>query len=191
MSLASHSHMARYNQNHHFSRALVYSDQISRESFSYLWLLSLLEESLLAGLLLGLLADKVLGLGNLIDLLGVDTGEVDLLGCSDDVSGVDSSQGDAVDLEGAGDEQNTLVEGLQKDDTLAAETAGEQDQDRAGLQRLARLPSANGLADLCAKVMLAVLSTSTIVHSFQHPVRSAPRDLHKLSLFLVHRIDSV
>lgn len=129
----------------------LWPEVFGASSVSYLWLLSLLEESLLAGLLLGLLANEVLGLGDLVDLLGVDAREVDLLRCSDDVSGVDSSQGDTVDLEGAGDEQDTLVEGLQEDDTLAAEAAGEQDQDGAGLQGLARLPGANGLADLCCE----------------------------------------
>lgn len=122
---------------------------------SYLWLLSLLEKSLLAGLLLlGLLANKVLGLGDLLDLLGVNTGKVNLLGGGDDVSGVDPSQGDAVDLEGAGDEQNTLVEGLEEDDTLAAEAAGQQDQDGTGLQGGAGLPGADGLADLFVKMIL-------------------------------------
>lgn len=115
---------------------------------SYLCLLSLLEESLLAGLLLGLLADEVLGLGDLVDLAGVDSGEVDLLGSGDDVSGVDPSEGNTVDLEGAGNEEDTLVEGLQEDNALATETASEQDQDGAGLQGLARGPGADGLADL-------------------------------------------
>lgn len=121
---------------------------------SYLWLLSLLEECLLAGLLLlGLLADKVLGLGNLVNLLGVDTGQVNLLGGGDNVSGVDSSQGDTVDLEGAGDEQHTLVEGLEKNDTLAAEATGQQDQDGTGLQGGAGLPRADGLADLLMEML--------------------------------------
>lgn len=117
---------------------------------SYLWLLSLLEESLLASLLLGLLADEVLGLGDLVNLAAVDSGEVDLLGCGDDVAGVDSSEGDTVDLEGAGDEKDTLVESLQENNALATETASEQDQDGTRLESLARLPGADGLADLFA-----------------------------------------
>ena len=116
---------------------------------SYLWLLSLLEESLLAGLLLGLLTNEVLGLGNLVDLGAVDSGQVNLLGGGDDVSGVDPSQGNAVDLEGAGNEESTLVEGLQENDALATEAASQQDEDGAGLEGLARLPGADGLADLC------------------------------------------
>lgn len=115
----------------------------------YLWLLSLLEESLLTSLLLGLLSDEVLGLSDLLDLLVVDSGQVNLLGCGDDVSGVDPAQRHTVDLEGAGDEEDTLVEVLQEDDALATEAASEEDQDGAGLEGLAWLPSADGLADLC------------------------------------------
>lgn len=116
---------------------------------SYLCLLSLLEESLLAGLLLGLLTNEVLGLGDLVDLAALDSGKVDLLGGGDDVSGVDPSEGDTVDLEGAGNEEDTLVEGLQENDALATETASEQDQDGTGLEGGARGPGADGLADLC------------------------------------------
>lgn len=116
---------------------------------SYLCLLALLEESLLAGLLLGLLSDEVLGLSDLLDLLVVNSGQVDLLRCGDDVSGVDPAQGHTVDLEGTGNEEDTLVEVLQEDDALATETASEEDQDGTGLEGLARLPGADGLADLC------------------------------------------
>lgn len=122
---------------------------------SYLWLLSLLEERLLAGLLLGLLANEVLGLGNLVDLLGVHTSKVDLLGGGDDVASVDPPEGNTVDLEGAGDEEHALVEGLEEDDALAAEATGEEDQDGTGLEGLARLPRANGLADLVCGDSLA------------------------------------
>lgn len=115
---------------------------------SYLGLLSLLEESLGASLLLGLLGGEVLGLRNLLNLGGVEAGHVDLVGSGDDVAGVDSSQGNAVDLEGTGDEQDTLVESLEKDDTLAAEAAGEQDQDGAGLESLSGGPRSDGLANL-------------------------------------------
>ena len=46
---------------------------------SYLGLLAVLEESLLAGLLLGLVGGEVLGLRDLVNDLGVHTGDVDLL----------------------------------------------------------------------------------------------------------------
>lgn len=162
-----YTHLRQLSSSAHMLRttAVLFSSAISKAAapalaasgcgmVSYLWLLSLLEESLLAGLLLlGLLANKVLGLGDLVDLLGVDTGQVNLLGGGDDVSGVDSSQGHTVDLEGTGDEQNTLVEGLEENDTLATEAASQQDQDGAGLQGGAGLPGADGLANLFVKTL--------------------------------------
>jgi hypothetical protein len=116
--------------------------------FSYLGLLSLLEESFGTSLLLGLLSGEVLGLRDLLDLGGVQAGDVDLVGSGDDVSGVDPSQGNTVDLEGTGDEENTLVKSLEKDDTLATEAAGEEDQDGTGLKSLSGSPRSDGLANL-------------------------------------------
>ena len=118
------------------------------ECSSYLGLLALLEESLLASLLLGLLGGEVLRPRDLLNLGLVEAGQIDLHGCRNDVSGVDAAEGNAVDLEGAGDEQNTLVEVLEEDDALAAEPAGEQNQDGAGLEGAARSPGADSLADL-------------------------------------------
>ncbi len=46
---------------------------------SYLGLLAVLEESLLAGLLLSLVGGEVLGLRDLVNDLGVHRGDVDLL----------------------------------------------------------------------------------------------------------------
>lgn len=46
---------------------------------SYLGLLSLLEESLLASLLLSLVGGEVLGLGNLLNLGLIETGKVNLV----------------------------------------------------------------------------------------------------------------
>jgi hypothetical protein len=120
---------------------------------SYLGLLSLLEESLLTSLLLGLVGGEVLGLGDLLDLLLIEAGDIDLVGGGDDVAGVDSSEWDAVDLEGAGDEEDTLVEGLDEDDALAAEATGQEDQDGAGLEGLARGPGADSLADLWRRIV--------------------------------------
>lgn len=122
-----------------------------KEKRTNLGLLSLLEESLLASLLLGLLGGEVLGLSNLLDLLGIKARDIDLEGGGDDVSGVDSSQGDTVDLEGTSDEENTLVEGLEEDDALAAEATSEENQHCPGLQGLTGSPGADGLADLYAR----------------------------------------
>jgi hypothetical protein len=125
--------------------------------WSYLWLLSLLEESLLAGLLLLLLSSEVLGLGDLLDLGGVNTAEVDLLGGGDHVAGVHSAERDTVDLEGAGNEENTLVEGLQENDALATEATSEEDQDGTGLESRTSGPGAEGLADLVtSKVSISI-----------------------------------
>ena len=116
---------------------------------AYLGLLALLEESLLANLLLGLVGGEVLWLRDLLDLLGVEAGDVDLERGGDNVARVNPAQGDAVDLEGAGDEEDALVEGLKEDDALATEAAGDEDQDGTGLQGLAGSPGTEGLADLC------------------------------------------
>jgi hypothetical protein len=76
--------------------------------FPHLCLLSLLEELLLSFLLVTLLSRKILVTSNLIDLLRVNTRQIDLLGCGDNVTGVDSSQRNTVNLEGAGNEKDTL-----------------------------------------------------------------------------------
>ena len=115
---------------------------------SYLRLLALLEEGLLTGLLLSLLPGEVGGLGDLVDLALVETVQVNLVGGSDDVSRIDPSQGDTVDLEGAGNEEDTLVEGLEEDDALASESAGEENEDGAGLEGFSGGPGTDGLAGL-------------------------------------------
>ena len=154
---------------------------------SYLGLLSLLEESVLAGLLLGLLGGEVLRRRDLLNLGLVDAGQVDLHGCGDDVSRVDATKGDTVDLEGAGDEQDTLVEVLEEDDALAAEPTSEQDQDGTGLEGAARRPRADRLADLKTQPTLAprvatkdlsVCARNTVLPSSCHPpsfAESSPR----------------
>jgi hypothetical protein len=108
----------------------------------------LLEESFLAGLVLANLTSKVLGLCDLVDLLRIQTGQVDLLRGGDNVSGVNTSQGNTIDLKGASDEKDTLVEGLKENDTLASESASQKDEDGAGGQGFARSPRSEGLADL-------------------------------------------
>jgi hypothetical protein len=115
---------------------------------TYLGLLSLLEEGLL-GLLLGLLLlGEVAGGGDLLDDGAVNTADVDAGAGGNDVAGVHPSEGDTVDLEGAGNEENTLVEVLEENDTLATEATGEEDQDSTGLEGLPDLSGADSLADL-------------------------------------------
>ena len=115
---------------------------------THLGLLALLEESLLRLLLGLLLLGEVVGSSDLLEGLGVNTGDVDALGGGDHIAGVDTAEGNAVDLEGAGDEENTLVEVLEEDDTLATEAASEEDQDGTGLEGLADLSGADRLANL-------------------------------------------
>lgn len=98
---------------------------------------------------------------DLLNLLLVEARDVDLVGCGDDVAGVDATEGDAVDLEGAGDEEDTLVEGLQEDDALATEATSEQDQDGAGLEGLAGSPGADGLADLLRDKVVSLVCSSS------------------------------
>lgn len=91
---------------------------------------------------------EVLLRGDLVDLGGVQAAQVDLVGGGDHVAGVDAAQGNTVDLEGAGNQENTLLEVLEEDHALATEAASEQDQDGTGLEGLAGSPGADGLADL-------------------------------------------
>jgi hypothetical protein len=118
---------------------------------THLGLLALLEESLLGLLLSLLLLGEVVGGRDLLQSLGIDTGNVDALGGGDHVAGVDPADGNTVDLEGAGDEENTLVEVLEEDDTLATEAASEEDQNGTGLEALAELSGTQSLANLYAQ----------------------------------------
>jgi len=115
---------------------------------SYLCLLALLEESLLASLLLGLLCREIFRCRDFVDLCLRDTSKINLERRGNNVSCVDAAEGNTIDLEGAGDEEDTLLKGLEENHTLAAEATGEKDQDGARLERFARSPSALGLADL-------------------------------------------
>lgn len=115
---------------------------------SYLWLLALLEELGLASLLGGTLASEVLLAGDLLDLLGINTGDIDLVGGGDNVAGVDAADWDTVDLEWASDEEDTLVKVVQEDDALATETASEEDENGSWDEGSAWSGGTDGLADL-------------------------------------------
>lgn len=115
---------------------------------SYLWLLALLEESLLSLLLVTLLPSKVLITSNLINLLLINARQVNLLGSSDNVAGIDAAEGNTVDFERAGDEENALTEVLQEDDALSAETTSEEDEDGTGGEGCSCSGGSDGFADL-------------------------------------------
>jgi len=113
-----------------------------------LWLLSLLEKCLLTSLLLALLAGKVSGRSYLIDLGLINTGEINLLGSGDNIAGVNSAKRNTVNLEWTSDEENTLFNVLQENDTLSAETASEEDKDGTRGERRSGSVGLDGLADL-------------------------------------------
>jgi len=114
---------------------------ISRAHFAsaestHLRLLALLEECLLSRLLSGLVLGEVALFARLGQNLLVHTFDVHLCRRSNNISGVYPSQGNAVDFERAGDEENTLGKMLEKDDTLAAEAASKENDDGARRERL-------------------------------------------------------
>jgi len=129
-----------------------------------LWLLALLEESLLTLLLGGLVLGEITVGGNLLDDGAVDAAEVDLLACGNNVAGVDAAEGDTVGLEGPGDKEHTLVECLEEDHALAAETTGQENEDGAGLEGLAELSWAGGLAGLTGNCMLVFVGCEDIMY---------------------------
>lgn len=115
---------------------------------SHLRLLALLEELLLSLLLVGLILSEVLLASDLVNLRLVNAGQIDLLGCGDHVAGVDSSEGDAIDLEWPGDKEDTLGKVLQEDDALAAEATGEEDEHGASSKAWSRGGGSDGFANL-------------------------------------------
>lgn len=111
--------------------------------------LTLLEECLLGSLLVGLLVpSKVLLAADLGDGLRVDTLNWDGGLGGDHITGVDAAEWDTVDLEWSGDEEDTLVEDLEEDHTLATESAGEENEDGAGGEGCAGLVWVESLAGL-------------------------------------------
>lgn len=98
--------------------------------------LALLEEGLLALALL-LLARPVRVLARAVQHLVVHARDVDDRLGRNDVAVVDAAQRHTVGFVGAGDEEDALRELAEENDVLAAEAAGEEDQDGAGLERLA------------------------------------------------------
>lgn len=107
-------------------------------------LVTLGEELLLVGLLGILLPGEV----GIVVLLNIDTGEINAGGCGDNVTSVDAAEGNTVDLEGAGNQKDSVGESLQEDDALSAVTSSEDDKDGTRDQAGAVLGGVLGLADL-------------------------------------------
>merc|ERR1711941_103201 len=80
----------------------------------------------------GLVGAPVAGLGDLVEDLAIEALHINGGAGGDDIAGIDSSEWDTVDLEWAGDKEDTLTKVLEEDDTLATESTGEQDEDGAG-----------------------------------------------------------
>lgn len=119
---------------------------------THLGLLALLEESILARLVCGLVLGEVTLLGGLLQDSLVDTLDVDGGGGSDDIAGVYAAQRNAVNLEGTGDEENTLGKVLEDNNALATEATSKEDDDGTGLEGLANLRRANCLAGLWSQL---------------------------------------
>lgn len=104
------------------------------ETCTYLWFLALLEERLLALLALRtLLSHKVLWAGHFVQDRSIDAADVYFRSCSDHISCVHPSKRYAVDLEWACNQEGTLVEVLEEDDSLSSESTSEENEDRARL----------------------------------------------------------
>lgn len=108
----------------------------------------MLEESVLSGLLGLLVLGEVASLAGLLQHILANAGNIHLGRGRNNVSGVDPSERNAVDFERTGDEEDTLLEVLQENDTLAAETTSEEDDDGAGCEGRSDLSRAERLASL-------------------------------------------
>jgi hypothetical protein len=132
---------------------------------TYLGLLALLEERVLTRLVGGLVLGEVTVLADLVQNLRVDALQVDRGRGSDDISGVYPSQRNAVDFEGSGDKEDTLGEVLEEDNTLAAETTSEEDDDGAGLEGCPRFRRTDSLASLESQLAeLSMLRSRPFFH---------------------------
>lgn len=92
--------------------------------YSYLSWLSAVIECLLITLLLLLLPGKV----GIVELAYINASDIDFGGSSNNISCIDSTDWNTIDLEGASDEENSLGEVLQQDNALSTETASKDDE---------------------------------------------------------------
>jgi hypothetical protein len=94
------------------------------------------------------------GLAGVLEVVIVDIGgdrhlgDVNLGGGGNNVSLVDALEGDSVDLEGAGDEEEAGLKDLEDDSPLSTEAAGEEDHDGPGGDGGTGLGGVLGLAGL-------------------------------------------
>jgi len=109
---------------------------------------------------LGLLGSLGLLEGGISDVLHVDRGDIDLGGGGNDVSGIDATKRDTVELVRARDEEKTALETLQEHGAATSKAAGKDDHNGARLQRLTECRE---LGDLLLLLLLAgALATITL-----------------------------
>ncbi len=113
-----------------------------------LWFLPLLEKCLLPTRLSFLLPREVSLISNLLNHLLINALQLHLGARGNNISGIHSSERYTVDFEGAGDEEDALREVLEENDTLAAEAAGEKDEDGTRLEGGAGFGGVDGFANL-------------------------------------------
>lgn len=93
------------------------------------------------------------------------------MGCGDNIAGVDSSERYAVDLEGAGNQEDTLGKVLQEDDALSAETSSEEDEDSTGSEAGPRGGGSDGFANLEDAVSYDFSKSKSKAQEGAHPRR--------------------
>jgi hypothetical protein len=84
-------------------------------------------------------------------VVGVDSVQVDSGGGEGYVTPVDASQPNSIDLDGAGDQEDTVPQGLEVHDELSSESTNEDCQDRAGPEDMREDGRQDGLVDLLAR----------------------------------------
>lgn len=120
----------------------------TRTEDTHLRLLPLLEEGLFPTLILFLLPRKISLLAHLLHRILVDTLQIHLYGRCDDIARIDPPQRNAIDFERTGDQEDALREVFEEYDALAAETAGEEDEDSTGHERRTWTGGFDRFADL-------------------------------------------
>lgn len=101
------------------------------------------EELLLGSRRLGLLLSSKVGN---VELGSINGRDINLGGSGDHISGVDSSNGDTVNLEGARDQQSVVLQRLQVNNSLASESASKDDQNSTGYERRSKRSGLSGLS---------------------------------------------
>lgn len=110
--------------------------------------LALLEESSLSRLLAGLVLGEVTLLRRLVEDGIIHTAQVHGGRSGNDIASIHPSQGNAIDFERTGDEEDTLGKVLEEDDTLATEAASEENDDGTRLEGSPGFGRTKGLASL-------------------------------------------